>query len=78
MTEHNKETFTKEYLLCRRIPYRWRNGGQLEIGEKGRKDVIFCIYNLPWAEIVPTIDRMVEYDEFGRYVRLKIEGRTYA
>ena len=62
MKEHNKRTFAKEYCLCRRIPYKFK-GEQLILG-KDKKTVIYSIYNIPYSEIVSTIDKCVEDDGY--------------
>ena len=72
-TEHDQKSLANEYCLCRGIPHRWVGGilGQLIIGYKNNAlvgcDVIYSIYNLPYSEIIPTIDKMCEYNEFGRF-----------
>ena len=72
MNKHDKKTLANEYCLCRNIPHRWVGGidAQLIIGDKNGKAVIYSIYNLPYSEIIPTLDNMCEYDEFGRFVRV--------
>ena len=70
MAVHDKVTLAKEYCLCRRIPYRFI-GEQLIVGDKNGKDVIFSVYNFPYSEIISVIDRMVEYDEYGWYLRVR-------
>jgi len=67
---HDKKTLANEYCLCRQIPHEWvGNNGQLIVGKAGEwRNVIYSIYNIPYAEIIPTIDGMCEYDEFGRFV----------
>ena len=77
MNKHDKKTLANEYCLCREIPHTWINcgvaDGQLTIGSKtiGKYDTIFSTYNIPYSEIIPTIDNMCEYNEFGRFVGLK-------
>ena len=70
MITHDKKALANEYCLCRQIPHRWVGGttAQLIIGDKYTgKDIIYSIYNIPYAEIVSTIDRMCIYDSFGRF-----------
>lgn len=71
MKEHNQVTVVKEYCLARRIPYKIGNNEQLLIGKGKNKQCIFCIYNIPWKELFSTIDRFVEYDEYGHFVQTK-------
>ena len=74
MAVHDKVTLVREYCLCRKIPYRVLGGdlGQVVIGNKDvGTDVIYSIYNIPWAEIIQTIDGMVVYDDFGRFERMR-------
>ena len=73
MSYHNKRTLANEYLLCRKIPHRWiGNIDQLIIGDKTiGMDVIYCIHNIPYEEIIPVIDGMVVYDEFGSFIGLR-------
>jgi len=74
MRSHDKKTFANEYCLCRGIPHRWVGGitAQLVIGTSVTgTDVIYSIYNIPYAEIVSTIDNMVEYNDFGQFIKLK-------
>ena len=70
---HDKKTLANEYCLCRNIPHEWvGNFGQLIIGTKGEwRNCIYSIYNIPYSEIISTIDSMCEYDEFGRFCGLK-------
>ena len=69
---HDKKTFANEYCLCRDIPHRWGNNGQLIIGDNTvGKNVIFTIYNFPYTEIVQVIDSMCEYDNGGWFCGLK-------
>ena len=72
MTMHDKQTLANEYCLCRDIPHKWESKimGQLVIGTGKYKDVIYSIYNIPYEEIIPTIDKMCEYDELGKYIGL--------
>ena len=80
MANHDKKSLANEYCLCRNIPHYWvDNGfvsGQLSIGSKviGKYDTIFSIYNIPYSEIIPTIDRMCEYNEFGKFIGLARKG----
>ena len=55
---HNKETFVKEYCLCRRIPYKLK-GETLYIN---KQPVIFSVYNLTYQDLLKTIDNWCEYD----------------
>ena len=55
---HNKISFAREYCLCRNIPYRMK-GEQMIIG-KEKKEVIFSVYNLSYAELIKTIDVCAE------------------
>lgn len=74
MRSHDKKTFANEYCLCRGIPHRWVSGsvGQLVIGTSVTgTDCIFSIYNIPYSEITSTIDNMVEYNDFGQFIKLK-------
>ena len=73
MADHNKKTLANEYCLCRKIPHSWNyRDEQLVIGRQDiGYDIIFSIYNIPYAEIATTIDSMCEYDEFGHFVGLK-------
>lgn len=73
MATHDKVTFVREYCLCRRIPYRFvGNFGQLIIGNSNvGADCIYSVYNLPYSELVSTIDSMVQYDEYGWFAGLK-------
>lgn len=67
MKDHNKITVVREYCLARRIPYKI-NKEMLLINKE------FCcysIYNLPWNELLSTIDKMVEYDNYGFFERSK-------
>ena len=73
---HDKKTLANEYCLCRDIPHRWDSGnlGQLIIGEQGKwRNLIYSIYNIPYSEIIPTIDSMCEYSESGFYTGLKLK-----
>ena len=71
--EHDQKTLANEYCLCRKIPHRWVGGnlGQLVIGTGIGRDVIYSIYNIPYSEIISTIDNMCDYDEFGHFVCVK-------
>ena len=74
MTQHNKKTFANEYCLCRNIPHRWVGDSvcQLVIGNReSGEDCIYSIWNIPYSEIAYTIDSVVNYDEFGRFVSVK-------
>lgn len=71
---HDKKSLANEYCLCRKIPHRWVGGitGQLVIGNSETKqDCIYSIYNIPYSEIISTIDSMVTYDDFGRFESIK-------
>lgn len=71
---HDKKSLANEYCLCRNIPHRWVGSGQeqLVLGTaETLKDCIYSIYNIPYSEIIPTIDSMVTYDDFGRFESIK-------
>lgn len=73
MIIHGKKSLANEYCLCRGIPHRWKGNEQLVIGNKEvGYDVIFSIYNIPYSEIVSTIDSMCVYNEqFDYFIGLK-------
>ena len=71
---HDKRSFANEYCLCRQIPHRWVGGtvDQLVIGNRQvGVGTIYSIHNLSYDEIVQTIDKMCEYSEFGRFIKVK-------
>lgn len=53
MANHDKLTLAAEYCRCIRVSYRIK-GEALFIGGK---QVCFSLYNIPFIEIVPMIDR---------------------
>lgn len=68
MTTHDKISFTREYCRCRRIPYRFSREALVIDGFR----VCYSIYNIPYTEIVPMIDKEVIYDNMGFYESLAI------
>jgi hypothetical protein len=64
--KHDKISFTREYCLCRRIPYRIVQEHLII----GGYNVCFSLYNLPYKEIIDMIDKFVEYNEYGWFVRV--------
>lgn len=74
MRSHDKKTFANEYCICRGIPHRWGTDivGQLIIGTNVTgTDCVYSIYNIPYSDIVKTIDDMCEYNDFGQFIKLK-------
>lgn len=67
MKDHNKITVVREYCLARRIPYKFQKE-QLTIN---KEFCCFSVYNIPWSELFQIIDNMVEYDNYGYYLRNK-------
>ena len=61
--KHDKITFTREYCLARRIPYKIKREALFIDG------VQFCysLYNLTYADIVNCIDSFVKYDDLTTF-----------
>ena len=59
-TQHNKETFIREYCLARRIPYSIKRD-QLNIAGHY---AVFNIYNLGYADLINAIDAMCVFDPY--------------
>lgn len=74
MTTHDQITFVKEYLRCRRIPYKMFND-HLIIGSKSqgttRQPVFYSVYNLTYRDLIDAIDNEVVYDSYGYFDYIK-------
>lgn len=60
---HDKISFTREYCRCRRIPYHF-DKESLYIDNHY---ICYSIFNIPYTEIVPLVDKHVAYDSLGFY-----------
>ena len=65
MTKHNKETVIREYCLARQIPYAIKGDGLYINGVCQ----MYNIYNIPWAELIQTINKNVQFDSITGYFK---------
>lgn len=65
MTEHSKITVVREYCLARHIPYAIKGEGLYINGAMQA----FSIYNVPWSELISTINKNVEFDAVTGYFK---------
>lgn len=64
MVEHNKITVVREYCLARHIPYSIK-GEALYINGYCQ---MFSVYNIPWAELIQTVNKNVVFNDAGYFL----------
>lgn len=69
--EHNKHTVIKEYCLARGIPFRFSRGCLL-LG-KNRVVSCFSVEDTDWDDIIPCINRMIQFDSDGQFVKIQFD-----